>query len=245
VRAPRLLSDVRGFLLHRPAIRTFVPCSTPEQREDFDRAVLERVHVGVERYAILNIHRIGVTAPAPFVFEQFRTWQPRSVWWPNRIASLEAADRRLQHIRVYFLGRKRHLFGIRAPLFGLNVIPLFDMEVLEVRDTPEPGASDEARYMLYRCGGGYPVGVVVVYVRSPLPEAREAEDAQVFFVVGFNFYGKEDWPRRHVINTVWEAIHNRVTANVLNRFKAECEARFARLAARGGQPPSGPDGRER
>lgn len=242
---PRLLSDVRGFLLHRPSIGTFVPCATADQREEFNRLIRERVHVEVERYAILNVHRIEVEAPVPFVFEQFRTWQPRSVWWPNRIAALEAADRSLERIRVYLLGRKKHVLGIKAPLYGLNVIPLFDMSVLHVRDTHHAETPDDARYMLYRCGGGYPVGVVVVYVRSPLAGDGEPERAQVLFVVGFNFYGKEDWPKRHLINTVWEAIHNRVTGNVLNRFKAECEARFARVSAAADQASPRPDAGER
>jgi hypothetical protein len=213
----------------RPAIPTLVPTDTVTERDDLIARVVQRVDVQVGRYAILNVHRIGVDAPVSFVFEQFRTWGPRSVWWPNRIARLEAADRALNHIRVYFLGRKRHLLGITTPLFGLNVIPLFDMTVLKVHDEPGPLDVDNARYMVYRCGGGYPVGVVVVYVRSPIRERGESDPSQVFFGVGFNFYGREDWPERHVINTVWEAIHNRVTGNVLNRFKVECEARFARV----------------
>lgn len=223
-----LLDDVRDFVVHRPAIPTFVPASSPEQREDFARRVLERVEVPVAQYAILNIHRIGVEAPVPFVFEQFRTWEPRSVWWPNRIAALEAADRELRDIRVYFLGRRKPLLGLKTALFGLNVVPLFSMQVLKVRDDPGDRNVDAARYTVYRCGGGYPVGVVIVYVRPPIPGREDRAPSQVFFVVGFNFYGREDWPRRHLVNSVWEGIHNRVTGNVLNRFKIECEARLAR-----------------
>jgi hypothetical protein len=44
--------------------------------------------------------------------------------------------------------------------------------------------------------------------------------------VGFNFYGKKNWPDAHIVNTAWESIHNRVTANILNRFKQLCEFRF-------------------
>jgi len=51
-------------------------------------------------------------------------------------------------------------------------------------------------------------------------------------VVGFNFYGKKNWPDTHIVNTAWERIHNRVTANILNRFKQLCEFRFqANVAA--------------
>lgn len=232
MRRPGLFADVRGFLLHRPAIPTWVRQASPEEREEFEGRILQRLDVRVGRYAILNVHRIGVDVPVAFAFEQFRTWQPRSVWWPNRIARLEAADRDLKHIRVFFLGRKKHVLGLKMPLLGLNVIPLFDMHVLKVQDVPDASEPDNARYMLYRCDGGYPVGVVVVYVRSAIRDRGEAEAAQVFFGVGFNFYGKEDWPKRHLINTVWEAIHNRVTANVLNRFKVECEARFRAFQSR-------------
>lgn len=223
-----LLDDVRDFVAHRPAIPTLVPPSSPEQREDFARRILERVEVPVAHYAILNIHRIGVDAPVPFVFEQFRTWEPRSVWWPNRIARLEAVDRELSDIRVYLLDRRKPLLGLKAPFFGLNVVPLFSMQVLKVRDEPAADGVEVPRYTVYRCGGGYPVGVVIVYVRPPFPQEPERQPSQVFFAVGFNFYGREDWPRRHLVNSVWERIHNRVTGNVLNRFKLECEARLAR-----------------
>lgn len=226
-----LLDDVRDFVARRPAIPTHVRAASPEQRDDFARRILERVEIPVAHYAILNIHRIGVDAPVPFVFEQFRTWEPRSVWWPNRIARLAAADRELRDIRVYFLGRRKPFLGLKIPFFGLNVVPLFSMQVLNVRDGPATGGIEPPRYTVYRCGGGYPVGVVIVYVRPPFPDSREREPSQVFFVVGFNFYGREDWPRRHLVNAVWERIHNRVTGNVLNRFKLECEARLARAQA--------------
>ena len=228
---PGLFADIANFMLRRPGVPTLVRYASREERENVDQQILQRIDVSVARYAILNVHRIAVDAPVSFVFEQFRTWQPRSVWWPNRIARLEAADRALKHIRVFFLGRKKHLLGIKAPLLGLNVIPLFDMRVLKIQDVPDAGDPDNARYMLYRCDGGYPVGIVVVYVRSAIGEREEPDGTHVFFGVGFNFYGKEDWPERHFINSVWEAIHNRVTGNVLNRFKAECEARFARVLA--------------
>jgi hypothetical protein len=231
VSKPGLFADIRDFVLHRPVIPTRVETATPEEREDYSLRIMQRIDLSVERYAILNIHRIGVDAPVAFVFEQFRTWGPRSVWWPNRIAKLEAADRDLQHVRVFFLGRKKHLWGVKFPLLGLNVIPLFDMRVLKVLEAPDAMDQDNARYMLYRCDGGYPVGIVIVYVRSAIRDRGEPDRTHVFFGVGFNFYGKEDWPQTHWINRVWERIHNRVTGNVLNRFKTECEARFARVVA--------------
>ncbi|MEE8426887.1 MAG: hypothetical protein V3S15_06345 [Woeseiaceae bacterium] len=57
------------------------------------------------------------------------------------------------------------------------------------------------------------------YVRSSIDEMGEIEQSQVFMVVDFNFYGKKNWPDTHFVNTAWERIHNRVPANILNRFK--------------------------
>ena len=68
---------------------------------------------------------------------------------------------------------------------------------------------DNARYLLYECSGGYPVGVCGIYIRSPIVDLGETEQAQAFFAVGFNFYGKETWSRKHTINKLWEGIHNR------------------------------------
>jgi hypothetical protein len=97
---------------------------------------------------------------------------------------------------------------------------------VDVRHLPAESNFDNARYVLYECSGGYPVGICGIYVRSPIANLGETERAQMFFAVGFNFYGKKDWPRKHLVNGMWEAIHNRVTSNVLNRFKIECEESF-------------------
>ena len=83
---------------------------------------------------------------------------------------------------------------------------------------------DNARFALYECSGGYPIGVYFQYVRSPIESQGEVERAQLIFAVSFDFYGKQKWPS--FVAKLWEAIHNRVTANVLNRFKRLCEAEF-------------------
>jgi hypothetical protein len=224
-----ILSDVRSFLVRGPSIPTLIEFASTEEREDYSHRIMQRLDISVDKYAILNIHRIGIGAPVAFVFEQLRTWNARSKWWPNRIARLEGANRDLEHIRVFFLGRKKHFLGLRSSMFGLNVIPLFELRALTIRPVPGELDLDNARYLLYGCSGGYPVGIVANYVRSPIADRSETNETQFFFMVGFNFYGKEDWPEAHLINTIWETIHNRVTSNVLNRFKVECEARFRRL----------------
>ena len=221
-----ILTDLRNFMLRRPDVPTLVRFNSQAEREDYSARILQRLSVKVEGYAILNIHRIGIDTPVSFASTQLGTWNSRSSWWPNTLAKLEAADQELRHIRVYFLGRKRHLLGLKLPLFGLNVIPLFEMHALAIRKVPEKLDLDNARYMLYSCDGGYPVGIVCAYMRSPIASRGEPDQTQFFFAVGFNFYGKREWPETHLINAVWERIHNRVTANILNRFKRECESRF-------------------
>ena len=68
-----------------------------------------------------------------------------------------------------------------------------------------------------------------MYVRSAIPEQKETEQAQLFFSVGFDFYGKVGGLDISIINKIWEKIHNRATSNILNRFKQLCEWRFQRL----------------
>jgi hypothetical protein len=124
------------------------------------------------------------------------------------------------------LGRKKKFFGLRHDLFGLNIIPLITMDSIKTQRMPNPYDFDNARYLLYECSGGYPVGIFCSYVRSSIEEMGETEQSQVFMAVGFNFYGKKNEPDNRIVNAAWERIHNRVTANILNRFKRLCEYRF-------------------
>jgi len=68
-----------------------------------------------------------------------------------------------------------------------------------------------------------------MYVRSSIPDQGEKNQSQLFLVVGFNFYGKENWSKNSFVNNIWEFIHDRVTANVLNRLKQLSEWRFQKL----------------
>ena len=104
--------------------------------------------------------------------------------------------------------------------FGLKLIPLFLLNAIEIKKVPDTYDFDNARYLLYECSGGYPIGIYIMYVRSSIPAMGEVAQSQLIFAVGFNFYGKEDWHRRRkLVNIIWESVHNRVTANVLNRIK--------------------------
>jgi hypothetical protein len=224
-------SDSRRFLLRRPAIPTLIDSSSDTGREKYSQRIQQRLGLSVEDYAILNIHRIGIEAPAAYVFEELLEWNEVARCWPGHLAKLERIEGGLEHIHVLLFGRRKPLLGLKAKLFGLNVAPLFKMEVIKRQEAPSPSEVDNARYLLYKCRGGYPIGIFCLYVRSSIAQEGETEETQVFMVVGFNFYGRKDWPRTHVINRVWELIHNRVTSNVLNRLKRLCEVRMREGAA--------------
>ena len=226
-----ILSDLREFLLHQPEEPTLVESRSAEERENYSQRIMQRLDVCVDEYAILNIHRINVRAPVTLVFEELRSWDGFSSWWPNRLATIDRVAGSLEHIRVFFLGRTKHPFGLKLRLFGFNVIPLFELRGVRVREVPGPLDCDNARYLLFDCCGGYPVGILAGYVRSAIADQAEAEQTQFFFAVGFDFDGKANWHGNHIMNRIWEMIHNRVTANVLNRFKRDCEARFQTILA--------------
>ena len=70
--------------------------------------------------------------------------------------------------------------------------------------------------------------VATIHVRPNDPARDEIEATQIFFMVAFDFFGRKHWLGRRAIRPFWESIHNRVTSQVLNLFKAHCEAAYAR-----------------
>ena len=217
LRSGGLVSDVRMFLLARPALPTRVRHETERERAYYSERILQRLRVHVDGYSVLNIHRIGIAAPVRFVFEELLGWNGDSTCWPNHIARVERVDGRLDSIRILLLGLSR------------SFKPLFRLEALAIQDAPQTLGGDNARYLLYSCKGGYPIGIFSMYVRSPIPELGEAEPSQLFLVVGFNFYGRRELAWAGPVHRPWEWVHNRVTANVMNRFKAYAEWRFRRI----------------
>jgi hypothetical protein len=213
--------------------QAFLP--TPAADPDPDRHTLagkppglratnrQRTGIATEDYSVLNIHRIGIEAPARHVFEELFVWDGDSTCWPNSVAAVERVGGTLDEIRV--------------SLFGIRSLPLFSLRSLKHQSAPDTRGGDNARYLLYECGGGYPIGMFCLYVRSAIAAIGERENTQFFVAVGFDFYGKRDWSHQNLIHRSWAAIHNRVTANVLNRFKQLCEWRFQRL--QGGVPGRG------
>jgi hypothetical protein len=202
-----------------------------ESRENYSDRMRQRLGISVAEYSILNIHKIGIEAPVGHVFQELLRWNGESTCWPNHLASAERVDGGLEHVRIMLFGRKAYPLGLGSGRFGLTFIPLFDLKAAKIQDVPEPSDVDNARYLLFESSGGYPIGVFAMYVRSRIAEMGEVEPAQLFMAVSFNFYGRTDWTHTHVINRIWEKIHNRATANIMNRFKRLCEWRFQRLQA--------------
>jgi len=223
-----MLSDINHFLLHKPAIPTLIRFATEEEREDYSLRIMQRIGIDIAKYSVLNIHRIGIEVPVRYVFEELLHWDGDSTCWPNHLATVDRKDGQLEHIQIFFFGRKKYPFGLRNSFFGLKYIPLFNLNAKKFQHLPSL-SDDNARYLLYDSSGGYPIGIFTMYVRSAVKGLGEIEQSQLFFAVGFNFYGKESRSRISIVNKVWEKIHNRVTRNILNRFKQLCEWRFQRI----------------
>lgn len=223
-----IFSDFRSFVLHRPEIPTLITFSSREERENYSQRIMQRIGIDVNKYSVLNVHKIGIEVPVLYVFEELLIWDGDSTCWPNRIASVERIGGRLEQIKIFLFGKRRYPFGFKRSFFGLRFVPLFSLTALKFQYLPGP-SDDNARFLLYESSGGYPIGIFTMYVRSSIAEQGEIEQAQLFLAVGFDFYGRERRSKPGFINKIWEKIHNRVTGNTLNRFKQLCEWRFERL----------------
>jgi len=228
-RSKGLFSDIKYFLLNKPKTPTLIHFNSDEERENFSLRIMQRLGVGVSDYKILNIHQIGINVPAKYVFEELLNWNGDSSCWPNYIARVVRTDNSLEHIAIYLFGWMRFPNWFKNSFIGKSFIPLFKMNALVFKKIPDAISSDNARFLLYKTSGGYPIGVFTMYVRSSIEEQHEQDQSQLFMVVGFNFYGHEEWSNRKLINKLWESIHDRVTSNVLYRFKQFCEWHFEKI----------------
>ena len=244
LRSAGLFSDIRYFFLDKPGVNTGIKFRTDEERQLYSESILQRTGIGVDSYRVLNIHRIGIEVPATFVFEELLNWNGDSSCWPNHIAKLTLKDGQLDTINVNLFGIPADPFTHKKGIAGLNLFHLFNMNAIKIQTTPAPFDFDNARYLLYKCSGGYPIGVFSMYVRSSIPERGEKEMSQLFLMVGFNFYGNRTLSRLNIIHKTWEAIHNRVTAHIMNRFKQLCEWRFEKFVNEAGVFPANSDSSE-
>jgi hypothetical protein len=219
-----VVSDVRNYFLHDPEISTLVDFPSVTERHEFAKRILQRLGVDVENYSILNVHQIGIHVPVRFAHEEIMLWSEDSPFWPNHIATIESVDGSLERIRILLFGRATRVLRRWVKRLAPNFGTLFRLTALKIQREPHKSDLDNARFALYECGGGYPIGIFFLYVRSPIQFRGESDTSQLFFAVGFDFYGRQRWPR--FAARAWEKIHNRVTANILNRFKLLCEAEF-------------------
>jgi len=215
-----LITDVVNFLLHKPEQDTLIKFDSAEERDNYNQRVMQRTGIDPNRYSVLNIHKIGVEAPVSYVFNELLQWNGDSTCWPNYIAKVDRIENDLKRISIQPFGWKKYPFKCMKSFFGFKLIPLFLLNAIQIKKVPDTFDFDNARYLLYECSGGYPIGIYIMYVRSSIPSMGEKGRSQLIFAVGFNFYGKEKWQEhRKWVNKIWEGIHNRVTANVLNRVK--------------------------
>ncbi len=230
-KSKNVFTDIWHFLIHSPHKSTLVKTDTEEKRQEYNQRVLQRVGVEVDKNNILNIHQIGVNAPVSYVFNELLNWNGDSTCWPNHVARVERIDNQLEQIRILPFGWSKYPFRFMNSIFGLQIIPLFYLKSIRFKQVPDTFDFDNARYLLYRCSGGYPIGIFAMYVRSSIEELGEITSSQLVFAVSFNFYGKEKQNSR-MVNKIWEAVHNRVTANVLNRIKQLSEWRVEKIKKR-------------
>jgi hypothetical protein len=230
-RSKGLFSDFRNFLWNKPRIQTLIKFNSKEKRDEYNQRILQRVGEEVDQYTILNVHHIGIEAPVSYIFNELLNWNGDSTCWPNHIAKVERIDNDIETIRILPLGWKKYPFGFQKSFFGFSFIPLFCLNSIRVKRVPDAFDFDNARYLLYKCSGGYPIGIFMMYVRSSIADVGETEQSQLYFSVGFNFYGKESSTRWNIFSGLWEGIHNRVTANVLNRIKQLSEWRIEKMEA--------------
>ena len=101
-RSRGVFDDLKNYFVHRPEVSTLIDFPTTRERENYTHRILQRVGTSVDRYSILNIHRISIRAPVRFVYEEMLEWSGNSPYWPNHIATVETieGDRRWIEIRL-------------------------------------------------------------------------------------------------------------------------------------------------
>lgn len=227
-KSKNVFSDFWNFLLFKPSISTLIQFESPEKRREYNERVMQRIGIDVNKNSILNVHKIGIDAPVQYVFNELLNWNGDSTCWPNHVAKVERINDKIEEIRILPFGISKYPFGFKKSFLGMNLIPLFYLNSIRIKHVPDAFDFDNARYLLYRCSGGYPIGIFSMYVRSSIAEMGETAQSQLLFAVSFNFYGKEKQANK-LVNRLWEGIHNRVTENVLNRVKQLSEWRIDKM----------------
>ena len=222
-----ILTDIAYFFLHKPEYPTYVKFDSSSERYEYNERIMQRIGVDANQYSVLNINKIGIDAPVNLIFNELVHFNGTPSCWPKTIAKVDRKNNDFKHIRMLPFGWKRYPFKFMKSFFGLPLIPLFMLDAIRVKDVPDSFDFDNARYLVYDCSGGYPIGILAIYVRSSIPEMGETTKSQLIFGVGFNFFGNQKWQeKRKLLGRIWEWVHNRVTDNVLNRIKQLSEWRL-------------------
>ncbi len=222
-----ILTDFMYFFLNKPKHDTFIKFDSSEERFDYNQRIMQRIEVDTNKYSVLNLNKIGIDAPVNHIFNELLQFKGNPSCWPNHIAKVDRINDDYKDIRILPFGWKRYPFKSMKSFLGLPIIPLFLLKSIRVKDVPDSYDFDNARYLVYECSGGYPIGILAIYIRSSIPEMGETAKSQLIFGVGFNFFGKQKWQEnRKLISRLREWVHNRVTANVLNRIKQLSEWRL-------------------
>lgn len=228
LRSKNVFTDAKYFLLNKPHKQTLIEFKSEENRKEYNQRILQRIRINVDKNFVLNIHKIGVEAPVGYIFNELLNWNGDSTCWPNHVAKVERTNGKIENIEILPFGFKKYPFGLKKSFLGLNLIPLFRLSSIRIKRMPDAFDFDNARYLLYDCSGGYPIGIFAMYVRSSIEQLGETAQSQLIFAVSFNFYGKEK-EANLLVNRIWESIHNRVTSNVLNRVKQLSEWRLDKI----------------
>lgn len=217
--------DFCAYFLAKPKIKTLIRYISEEEKENYSQRILQRINIEVTEYSVLNIHRIGINVPIQYIFDELMLWDGKSEYWPNQLAQIKRINDQLENIYIYLFGIEK----IKLPWFKsieIKITPLFHLSAIKFQSTSSSSEPDNARYLLYKCSGGYPIGIFSLYIRSSINENKETESAQLFSLVAFNFYGRKNIFYTYILNPIWEKIHNRVTTNILNRIKLKFEEGF-------------------
>lgn len=220
-----IFGDFCRYFISSPKINTLVRFTNLEEKEKYTKSIMQRVGIKVDGYNVLNIHQIGIDVPCRYVFEDLLNWDGKSNFWPNSLAQVKKINNELEDIYIYFLGIEK----IVIPWFKkieIKVTPLFNLSSIRFQLVPSPQDADNARYLLYNCRGGYPIGIFCLYVRSSIIERNEKSQSQLFSLVAFDFYGRKNRLYNSLLNPLWKKIHNRAMANIMNRIKISFEEKF-------------------
>lgn len=223
-RSDSVYTDIKYFFINKPPINTLIKFDDEETKRIYCQSIMQRMSIDVDSYKMFNIHQIGVNTPISYLFDELLKWDGNSSCWPNHIAKVHLVNNNLNKIQI-------HLFDMSKYLFGFKPFHLFDLNAIKIKRVPSYDDPDNARYLLYQCKGGYPIGVFSMYTRTSIPERGEKEMSQLFFMVGFDFFGSSSLSNIRFIRKLWAFFHNRVTSNVAYRFKQLCEYRFNELIA--------------